>query len=228
MHPFVIDLDAAAATDSGLVGAKAARLAALRQAGFPVPDGFVVPAEVFRTAPHGEVTPDVEAEIAAAYGSLGDQARVVIRSSVVQPQGAVAAAAGAFASFRGIAGVGMIVRHIERCWQSATGPAAQVYYDQAGVEPDQVALAVLVQVVVEADASGVVLALGDRRNNQLPTTGQATIPALTPSQAGELARLGDGVREHFGEPQQIEWVSQGDQWWIVQVYPVSASPGSAG
>ncbi len=157
MLPFVIDLDAAAATNSALAGSKAATLATLRQAGFPVPPGFVVPTEVFRIAPHGEITPDVEAAIAAAYSALGPQALVAVRSSAAQNDGADASVSGQFQSFLGLGGVAKIVRHIERCWQSVTGPRAQAYYHHAGIEADQVAMAVLVQLLVDSDASGIII-----------------------------------------------------------------------
>lgn len=157
MYPFVIDLDDPAATDSALAGSKAASLAALSQAGFPVPPGFVVPTAVFRSAPHGEITPDVEAAIADAYSALGRQALVAVRSSAAQDDGADASVSGQFQTFLGVGGVPKIVRHIERCWQSITGPRAQAYYHHAGIAADQVSMAVLVQLLVDADATGVMV-----------------------------------------------------------------------
>jgi len=49
MTQFVIPLTAAAATDAGRFGPKAANLAALGAAGLPIPDGFCLDAEAYRT-----------------------------------------------------------------------------------------------------------------------------------------------------------------------------------
>jgi pyruvate,water dikinase len=194
---------------------KAARLAALRQAGFPVPAGFVVPANVFRIAPHGEITPDVEAAIAAAYATLGDQLPVAVRSSATP--GADTPGAGQFAAFLGVVGVAKIVRQIERCWQSASDPRAQAYYHQAGIEADQVALAVLVQRQVEAAASGSLDAADSI----------ASAADLSAAQNAELQQLGQRVSAHIGQPQQIEWALSDNQWWIIQVQPVAARQSAA-
>lgn len=159
VQPFVLSLDDPQATDIHLVGAKAARLATMRQAGFPVPAGFVVPTHVFRVAPHGEITPDVEAAIETAYAALGEQAVVAVRSSAAQEDGTAASFAGQFDSFLGIVGVAKVVRHIERCWQSVTSQRAQAYYQRAGIEAADVEMAVLVQVLVDAEAAGVLFTL---------------------------------------------------------------------
>ncbi len=47
--------------------------------------------------------------------------------------------------------------------------------------------------------------------------------ALDDSQAVELARLGARVAEHFGGPQDIEWVLTDDVFVLVQARPVTAS-----
>jgi pyruvate,water dikinase len=49
MHPFIFPLTAREATDAGRFGPKAANLARVTQAGLPVPAGFCVDAEAYRT-----------------------------------------------------------------------------------------------------------------------------------------------------------------------------------
>ena len=187
MLPFVLSLDDALALEAPLVGVRAARLARLRQAGLPVPAGFVVTTEVFRTAPHGEITPDVEAAIAAAYAELGADA-VAVRPSPITPDGGEVSG---FASFQPLSGLGKIVRHVERCWQSATSPAARAACAELGLDVDQVALAVLVQAAVAADQS----------------SGQA-------EPAGQLAARAEAA---LGGPHRIEWA--GGAPWIIDARP---------
>jgi len=49
MHRFILPLTAREATDASRFGPKAANLARLGQAGFPIPGGFCVDAEAYRT-----------------------------------------------------------------------------------------------------------------------------------------------------------------------------------
>src|SRR5271168_861640 len=49
MHQFVLSVTAPEATDAGRFGPKGANLARLGQAGLPIPGGFCVDAEAYRT-----------------------------------------------------------------------------------------------------------------------------------------------------------------------------------
>ena len=53
MHRFILPLAAPETTDAGRFGPKAANLARLGQAGLPIPDGFCVDAEAYRTQIRG-------------------------------------------------------------------------------------------------------------------------------------------------------------------------------
>jgi pyruvate,water dikinase len=50
---------------------------------------------------------------------------------------------------------------------------------------------------------------------------------LSDEDAVALARLGARVEEHYGSPQDMEWVFQGDDLYLVQARPITALPGSA-
>lgn len=203
MLPFVLSLDDAQSLDAAQVGVRAARLARLRQAGLPVPAGFAVTTAVFRIAPHGEITPDVEAAIAAAYAGLGADAAVAVRPSPITPGGGEV---GGFASFAPLAGLGKIVRHVERCWQSATGPAARNACAEQGLEVDQVALAVLVQALVAPEDQGIFS----------PGAGPAGLDA--PAMAA-LNALSAQVDAALGGPQRLEWALAAGALWILDARP---------
>src|SRR5262245_9481645 len=83
-----------AATDAGVSGHKAATLAVLRNLGFDVPDGFVIPAGV-------KATRD---EIAIALARLGDGA-VAVRSSGVAEDLPDASFAGQYDTVLNVRGV---------------------------------------------------------------------------------------------------------------------------
>ncbi len=133
---FLIALDQAGTVDPALVGLTAVNLAGT------IP-GFVLDTKVYHTAPHGEITPDVEAEIAQAYAELGVEHVDVLASPAIvgaAPSDAVMA----FASFSAIQGVDKIVLAAERCWQSATSEDARKFYSEHAVNPDDVQIAVVI------------------------------------------------------------------------------------
>ena len=190
MLPFILALDDLQCQDVALVGVKAAQLATLQQAGLPVPAGFVLPTHVCRIAPHGEITPDVEAAIAVAYGRLGEAVAVAVRVSTTLEQ----QSADVFDSFGGIVGVGKIVRQIEKCWQSATGERARAFYERTGTDAAAVEMAVLVQTLVATDES-----------QSAPNADQQAARDTLSRQIAEI--VGTGT-----QPQTV-W--DGVQWWII-------------
>ncbi len=133
---FLIALDQAATVDPALVGLVARDLAGTTP-------GFVLNTKVYHTAPHGEITPDVEAEIAQAYAQLAVEKVDVIASPAFAGT-APAEAATAFASFSAIQGIDKIVLAAERCWQSATSEAARKLYSDHAINPDDVQIAVVI------------------------------------------------------------------------------------
>src|SRR5688572_10018029 len=83
MDSFVATLDEEAATSEREFGAKAARLATLKRAGFPVPDGFAVTRGAFRSSV-GAVLAASEWPSRMATGGLPDDASLAaIRARIV-------------------------------------------------------------------------------------------------------------------------------------------------
>ena len=101
----IVRLDEPAATERSVVGAKAAHLAELRAAGFPVPDGAVLPASLLAGWRSGEAPPpEVErcvTEIVASFSG----AALAVRSSADAEDGASASFAGTYATVLGATGV---------------------------------------------------------------------------------------------------------------------------
>ncbi len=135
--------------DLAQVGGKAAGLARLLRAGADVPPFFVLP-------PGAEVEEAVEAWAEAGWS------RVAVRSSAVDEDGDRHSFAGMFTSVLGVSDPAALRRAIAACRASAANPRVQDYREQRGL-PDA-PVAVVVQQMVEGDASGVLFT----RDPELP------------------------------------------------------------
>ena len=122
------------------VGNKAATLAQLRSRGYPVPRGYVLPA--------GD---DPAALIAIAQPST--QQPIVVRSSAIGEDSAIASAAGQYVSILGVTSQPDLESAIARCFASYNFPAAAQYRQDQGL-PDR-GMAVIVQQQVQGVFSGV-------------------------------------------------------------------------
>jgi pyruvate,water dikinase len=118
------------------VDRRATRLAAIRQRllDAPLPDGL-------------------EAELAVVAEALGGRA-LAVRSSGLHEDATMASAAGLQESYLGVRGAAALVDAVRRCWGSLYAERALTYLArQRGASP--VGMAVLVQVMVEAERAGV-------------------------------------------------------------------------
>jgi rifampicin phosphotransferase len=159
LRPLVLALGDPRAADPALVGPKAAHLSALA-ATHPVPPGFCLTAEAYRRAERaGGMDAAVRAAVADAYARLvGDVAPpppVAVRSSALDEDGPASSFAGQHETILGVVGLDAVLAAIERTWASLHGDAALAYRRDHGLPADGLALAVLVQRLVVADASGV-------------------------------------------------------------------------
>ncbi len=166
-----------AAADLATAGGKGASLARLTRAGLPVPGGFHVTTAAYRAFVAGfqdailraavtdpgsipalfaahEVPGPIADEILRAYEELGQDVPVAVRSSATAedlPDMSFAGQQDTYLNIRGDA----LLDAVRRCWASLWNPRAIAYRDTNGVPHDDVALAVVVQELVDADAAGV-------------------------------------------------------------------------
>jgi phosphohistidine swiveling domain-containing protein len=158
------------------VGGKARALAELANAGLPVPTWFVVLPSAFDAsvtpalaaalaqAP-GEaalsalaagirLAPEVEAAINAALGAAAATDRYAVRSSAQDEDGERHSFAGQLESFLDVPGL-CVADHVARVWASGFGARLARYRTEAGLDGGTVAPAVVVQQMIDGDASGV-------------------------------------------------------------------------
>ncbi len=160
--------------DVDVAGGKGANLGELTRAGFPVPPGFVVTTGAYRefvTAngiadevaasddplglfAEGKIPDAMAAELLAAHAALGADA-VAVRSSATAEDLAEASFAGQQDTFLHVVGVDALLVAVRDCWASLWTDRAVVYRARQGIDPATVALAVVVQRMVDADAAGV-------------------------------------------------------------------------
>lgn len=75
------------------------------------------------------------------------------------------------------------------------------------VDPDEL-------VVRKQDGELLWSRLGDKGD-----VGQSGTSSMTPAQIGALAATLNGIEQHYGAPQDVEWCHDGSSFWIVQARP---------
>jgi pyruvate, water dikinase len=184
MTRFILPLSAPAATEPDLVGAKAANLAALARAGLPTPGGFCITADAYRRQVQhlgladtigaypaadqptqrrlaveirlklyqGDLAPDVLAEVLGAWWA--EEKPAAVRSSSLIEDRTETSFAGQFESFLGVTDDTEFLTALRACWAALWTTNARRSMAQHELDPAGTAMAVLVQPLVAARASG--------------------------------------------------------------------------
>jgi rifampicin phosphotransferase len=170
--PVVLPLAEIRATDAEIAGGKGANLGELIAAGFAVPDGYVLTTAAYRAAATAsEVDPskpdeaaerlrtvDVPRAVADAaidrYESMG-AGKVAVRSSATAEDLPGASFAGQQDTYLNVEGSEALLDAIRRCWASLWNERAVAYRADHDIDDGSVALAVVVQRMVDATAAGV-------------------------------------------------------------------------
>jgi pyruvate, water dikinase len=156
---------------AGLSGGKGASLAAMVQQGMPVPPGFVVTSAAFvaaidetRLREHcraGDM-PGARRIVAAAKPPAAKVAEhhvalrgpVAVRSSACAEDSETASYAGQQSTYLNVEGLPAVVAKIVECWLSFFSDRAVFYRGEKG-SIDDIAMAVIVQQMVDSKKSGV-------------------------------------------------------------------------
>lgn len=102
-----------------------------------------------------DVPDDIAAAVRAAYAALGDDAAVAVRSSATAEDLPFASFAGQQDTFLNVVGADAVLAAVSQCWASLWTDRAVTYRAAQGISPAAVALAVVVQRMVEASVAGV-------------------------------------------------------------------------
>ncbi|MGW4110423.1 PEP/pyruvate-binding domain-containing protein [Actinosynnema sp. NPDC004786] len=255
--------------DLGTVGGKGASLARLAAAGLPVPDGFHLTTHAYRRFAadlDGEIRAalsgadpavaiaaaferrDLPAEVADAIRAHLPAGPVAVRSSATAEDLPDLSFAGQHDTFLDVTGLDAVLAAVKRCWASLWTARAIAY--RARHDITDVAIAVVVQEMVPAEAAGVLFTAnpvtGARTEtvvNAAPGSGEALVGgSVTPDEyvvtadggirrsgdllpdarVRELAALGTRIQDLFGVPVDVEWAVAGDRVAVLQARPITA------
>jgi phosphohistidine swiveling domain-containing protein len=115
-----------------------------------------VSAQIQALITQGAIPEDIAATIRQSYGALGpDDPPVAVRSSATAEDLPEMSFAGQQDTFLNVRGGEKVLEAVKRCWASLWTARALGYRARQGVRSDDVALAVVVQQLVPADAAGI-------------------------------------------------------------------------
>ncbi|CBE69404.1 MAG: hypothetical protein F9K13_09635 [Candidatus Methylomirabilis oxygeniifera] len=161
----IIDLQDVREGDLARVGRKALHLGLMMRAGFPVPRGFVIPADACEEAIRSsgeaiELDERLQTAIITAYRARGFQ-RVAVRSSATLEDLRHASFAGIYTTCVNVASEVELIHAVAECVRSMTAPRTTLYRRQVGLEENgsRRGMAVIVQEMVDAEVSGVIYTL---------------------------------------------------------------------
>lgn len=208
-----------------MIGGKAAGLEALEKLGLPVPRWFVLPADVA----------GIPAWVVEKAREL--RAPLAVRSSATVEDSHASAFAGVFTSHMPVTHAGL-ADAIRACRTPGTEVAAHALRNN--IDPRTIAVAVVVQEMVEADRAGVLFTMdpsgsdeavlsvtkGSGQKLMQGETGGETLRVRrgeTPADPlfRKLLAVGRKLEKKLGHPQDIEWAEKDGKIWYLQTRPVS-------
>ena len=247
----VRSFDELATEQQWAAGGKGRTLARLYQAGYPVPDGFVILPAAFADE---ELTPEAWAQVQSRLSRIrkGDAGTAfAVRSSALVEDCAKASFAGEFETVLDVSTDEAIRDAILTVLRSGKSERVLAYKKARGIDAiDE--MAVVIQRIIPADVSGVLFTadpvtgsrnemvgnfvhgLGDRL-----VSGEASGEAFTLSRPdgqyrgpAELARFGrrlyklaDRLEKELGRPQDIEWAIVQGKLFVLQSRPITTLIG---
>lgn len=229
-------------------GRKAENLSFLLRNGFPVPSGWVVTWDAFTDFQlHGSRILDVlHHELEAVISPVQTYA---VRSSASVEDDGRCSFAGQFRSFLDIQGLPAILESIQAVWRSADSAEFRAYHQQHAVSVESVQMAVIIQEMVRARASGVafsknpltglsetILEAGAGNGEEQQAARQdperwvskwgswlekTNQGLISDSLALDIVSQTGRIAKKFGKPVDVEWAYDGQSLHFLQVRPIT-------
>jgi pyruvate,water dikinase len=176
--------------------------------------------------------------------TVGAGKLLAVRSSATAEDMAAASFAGQYRSYLEVGDDDAVLRAVRLVWASLWLPAPRAYRVHSGVPEDDLAMAVVVMRLVEAERAGVVFTVNpagsgnDLRIEAVEGLGEQLVSGEVTPEAYVLPRspaarplvdpvLDKAINEAldlergFGSPQDVEWAHDGEQLYIVQSRPIT-------
>ncbi len=183
----ILDFNQIGKNDVLVVGGKASNLGELVSIGINVPNGFIIASEAYnlfvkenkidqkepsqmrKMIKHGTFPSSLEHLIKENYLKLGNNCRVAIRSSATTEDLADASFAGQQETYLNVQGVDEVLRKIKNCYASLWSDRAISYRKRKNYDQSDVAMAVIIQKMVESEKSGVLFTVNpiNKRKEEL-------------------------------------------------------------
>jgi hypothetical protein len=230
-----------------LAGGKGGVLAKLFQAGYPVPDGFVILPDAFDGGSlKPEAWPLVQAQL-AQMRRAGKDISFAVRSSALSEDSAQASFGGQFETVLDVQTDEAIREAIQTVYNSRHGERVRAYTEAKGMAISE-DIAVVVQQLVRSDIAGVlftadpvtgsrnvmtgnyIYGLGDRLVSGETDAETFTLerpkgkydgPAALKRHARRLYKLSAQLERDLGSPQDIEWAIADGRLTILQSRPIT-------
>lgn len=238
--------------DQPKAGGKGGTLAQLLQAGYPVPDGFVVMPGAFVG---DELTTEAWAQIQAHLAGMRhaeEDLALAVRSSALSEDSALASFAGEFETVLDVHSDEMILEAIRTVRRSRHLERVQAYSEAKGIESLH-DMAVVVQRLVRADISGVLFTADPVTGSQMRMTGNFVFgfgeelvsgeaepytftierpkggydgPSGLEKYARRIYKLAVRLEKELGRPQDIEWAVADGRLYLLQSRPITTLIGN--
>jgi phosphohistidine swiveling domain-containing protein len=247
MSALILSFDEIAKEQQAAAGGKGGALARLYQAGYPVPDGFVILPSAFA---RDKLTPAAWGQVRARVQQMrnGDgRIAFAVRSSALSEDSAQASFAGEFETVLDVHTDEMLGEAIHTVRRSRKSARVIAYSEAKGMDSDH-EIAVVVQRLVRADISGILFTAdpvtGSRQfmtgnfiyglgedlvsgeaepftfNLKRPKGVYEGAPALNRF-AKKLFQLGAKLEKELGCPQDIEWAIADGKLYLLQSRPIT-------
>ena len=235
-----------------LAGGKGGTLARLYQAGYPVPDGFVILPQAFEGDNLREAAwTEVQAQLAAMRHGAPEELSFAVRSSALSEDSAHASFAGEFETVLDVRSDELIRAAIHTVHRSKGSDRVRAYSQAHGLDTAH-QMAVVVQRLVRADVSGVLFTADPVSGSRLRMTGNFVFgfgeelvsgeaepytftlertkgryrgPQQLKPFARTLFKLGQRLEQYLGSPQDIEWAIAGGTLYLLQSRPITTLAG---
>ena len=229
MSKYILAFEKIKKEDVPSAGGKGANLGEMTEAGINIPKGGVLLAEAYdvymqfnnisvddydssaelRSAiVNGKLPEEIRAEVEEFYKSMGDDTRVAVRSSATAEDLDDASFAGQQETYLNVIGIDNLLLNIKKCYASLWGDRAVSYRKNSGYDKMKVALAVVIQEMVESEAAGVMFTsdpAGDKENihiNAAYGLGEAVVSGIVSPDEYICSRDGGVLKEIIGSKEE--------------------------
>ncbi|WP_028399608.1 PEP/pyruvate-binding domain-containing protein [Ectobacillus panaciterrae] len=228
-------------------GGKGGMLSKMFQEGYPVPEGFIVLPSAFQEAKLSDISLNKIYDYLNAIRKNNESALFAVRSSALSEDSGQASFAGEFETVLNVKTDEEVLNAIYKVYQSTQSERVKVYSTVQGIDHSH-QIAIVVQLMVQSEISGVLFTADPITGSRLNMTGNYvyglgeqlvsgeanahsfTIMRLKGKYAGPdefqkyastLYKLAARLEKELNCPQDMEWAVSKGKLYILQARPIT-------